>query len=381
MWSGAAALCGATIVGINPTRRGEGLERDINHTECQLIVTETRHLELLDGLDLGAADGRVLVVDEPSYADALAPYADAPLPTTKVKPSDQIFLLFTSGTTGRAEGGRVLAGTPRSHRHRVGGLAEPRAVRRDVRVDAVVPLGRAVHRVGSDDRSRGDAGVAAALLRVGVPARRAQVRRHLLQLRGQAARVHPRHARAARRRRQPAATRVRQRRQRGRRAAVRSPLQLPAHRRVRADGDRRVDRAGAGHAGGLARQGHRRREGHQPGDRRRVPAGAVRRRRQAAQRRGGDGRDRELRRPGFRGLLEERRGDARALPQRRGTGPATSPTATRTASSTSPVAPPTGSGSTARTSPRRRSSASCCAGSRWSCPRCTACPTPSSATG
>ena len=100
MWSGAAALSGATIVGINPTRRGEGLERDINHTECQLIVTETRHLELLDGLDLGAADGRVLVVDEPSYDDALAPYADAPLPTATVKPSDQIFLLFTSGTTG-----------------------------------------------------------------------------------------------------------------------------------------------------------------------------------------------------------------------------------------------------------------------------------------
>jgi fatty-acyl-CoA synthase len=100
MWSGAAAMCGATIVGINPTRRGEGLERDINHTECQLIVTETRHLELLDGLDLGAADGRVLVIDEPSYGDTLAPYADAPLPTTKVKPPDQIFLLFTSGTTG-----------------------------------------------------------------------------------------------------------------------------------------------------------------------------------------------------------------------------------------------------------------------------------------
>src|SRR2546427_12306643 len=42
MWAGAAAMCGATIVGINPTRRGEGLERDITHTACQLIVTETR---------------------------------------------------------------------------------------------------------------------------------------------------------------------------------------------------------------------------------------------------------------------------------------------------------------------------------------------------
>ena len=100
MWLGAAAMCGATIVGINPTRRGEGLERDIVHTECQMIVTETHHLELLDGLDLGPADGRVLVIDEPEYEPILAPYLDAPLPTAPVKPADQILLLFTSGTTG-----------------------------------------------------------------------------------------------------------------------------------------------------------------------------------------------------------------------------------------------------------------------------------------
>ena len=57
MWLGAAAVSGATIVGINPTRRGAELERDITHTECQLVITERRHLDLLDGLDLGAADG------------------------------------------------------------------------------------------------------------------------------------------------------------------------------------------------------------------------------------------------------------------------------------------------------------------------------------
>jgi fatty-acyl-CoA synthase len=100
MWTGAAAMCGATIVGINPTRRGEGLARDITHTECQLIVTETHHLELLDGLALGAADGRILVVDEPGYSDTLAPYASAPLPDAPLEPSTQVFLLFTSGTTG-----------------------------------------------------------------------------------------------------------------------------------------------------------------------------------------------------------------------------------------------------------------------------------------
>src|SRR4029453_5331431 len=79
MWAGAAAMCGAPIVGITPPRRGEGLERDIPHTECQLIVTETRHLELLDGLDLRAADGRVLVIDARDYEKTLAPYADAPV--------------------------------------------------------------------------------------------------------------------------------------------------------------------------------------------------------------------------------------------------------------------------------------------------------------
>src|SRR5581483_10143043 len=36
-----AALAGAVVVGINPTRRGAELERDVRHTDCQLIVTET----------------------------------------------------------------------------------------------------------------------------------------------------------------------------------------------------------------------------------------------------------------------------------------------------------------------------------------------------
>jgi len=100
MWLGAASVLGGTIVGINPTRRGAGLERDILHTECQVIVTERRHEGLLEGLDLGAARGRVLVVDDPSYAASLAPYADAPLPSVTLEPSHQVLLLFTSGTTG-----------------------------------------------------------------------------------------------------------------------------------------------------------------------------------------------------------------------------------------------------------------------------------------
>ncbi|HEY2427671.1 MAG TPA: AMP-binding protein, partial [Acidimicrobiales bacterium] len=38
-WLGAAALAGAVVVGINPTRRGAELARDITHTDCQLVIT------------------------------------------------------------------------------------------------------------------------------------------------------------------------------------------------------------------------------------------------------------------------------------------------------------------------------------------------------
>jgi len=100
MWLGAAALTNDVLVGINPTRRGAELERDIRHTDCQVIVTERRHLPLLEGLDLGAARGDVLVVDEDGYGDALAPYRGASVPDPEIDPVAAYLLLFTSGTGG-----------------------------------------------------------------------------------------------------------------------------------------------------------------------------------------------------------------------------------------------------------------------------------------
>ena len=44
MWLGAAALAGATVVGINPTRRGEQLAHDVRHTECQLLDRKSTRL-------------------------------------------------------------------------------------------------------------------------------------------------------------------------------------------------------------------------------------------------------------------------------------------------------------------------------------------------
>src|ERR1700736_4036358 len=57
---GGAALAGATVVGINPTRRGAELAHDIRHTDCGLVVTEAAHQPLLEGLDLGIAKDRIV---------------------------------------------------------------------------------------------------------------------------------------------------------------------------------------------------------------------------------------------------------------------------------------------------------------------------------
>jgi fatty-acyl-CoA synthase len=101
MWLGAAAVAGAVVVGINPTRRGAELARDITFTDCQWIVTEASYEPLLEGLDLGAAGDRRLVVDSGAgYTDLLAQYAGAGLPDVEVDDSTLFLLLFTSGTSG-----------------------------------------------------------------------------------------------------------------------------------------------------------------------------------------------------------------------------------------------------------------------------------------
>jgi fatty-acyl-CoA synthase len=98
LWLGAAALAGAAVAGINPTRRGPELARDILHTECPLLVTERAHLPLLAGLGLPGL--RLLVTDTPEYAALLAPYAGAVPDPSRAAPADRLLLYFTSGSTG-----------------------------------------------------------------------------------------------------------------------------------------------------------------------------------------------------------------------------------------------------------------------------------------
>ena len=69
-WLEAAALAGAVVVGANPTHRGDDLVRDLSHTECQFLVTDSTYLPLVEGARIGDALGevrhdnqRVLVLD------------------------------------------------------------------------------------------------------------------------------------------------------------------------------------------------------------------------------------------------------------------------------------------------------------------------------
>ena len=109
-WLEAAALAGAVVVGANPTHRGDELVRDLSHTECQFLVTDSTYLPLVEGSRIGDALGevgrtneRVLVLDTKAGRDTVASYASAKpadVAERSVTPETLGYLLFTSGTSG-----------------------------------------------------------------------------------------------------------------------------------------------------------------------------------------------------------------------------------------------------------------------------------------
>ena len=100
----SAALGGYVLCGINDTRRGAALARDIVHADCQILLTDPAHKVLLDGLELPGV--QVFDVSGESWSALLA--AAGPLtPYREVAPTDTFMMIFTSGTSGEPKAVQV----------------------------------------------------------------------------------------------------------------------------------------------------------------------------------------------------------------------------------------------------------------------------------
>jgi fatty-acyl-CoA synthase len=107
---GGAAFSGAVLVGLNTTRRGDALARDITLADCQVVITDSRYVELLDDLDLGAAQDRVLNIDTAAWHMSLFAHRDRPPEPVSASPHDLLMLIFTSGTSGDPKAVRCTHG-------------------------------------------------------------------------------------------------------------------------------------------------------------------------------------------------------------------------------------------------------------------------------
>ena len=100
----SAALGGYVLCGINDTRRGAALAKDILRADCQILLTDPAHEELLNGLDLPG----VQVFDVSSAAwSALLGRAGTLVPHREVAPTDTFMMIFTSGTSGEPKAVQV----------------------------------------------------------------------------------------------------------------------------------------------------------------------------------------------------------------------------------------------------------------------------------
>lgn len=109
-WLGAAALAGATVVGLNPTRGNADLASDIRHADCQLVVTDTAGAQRLRGLDHDVRPDQVLLVDDPAYRRRVRSHRGEPTTAAGVDATSLLLLLFTSGTTGTSKAVRCSQG-------------------------------------------------------------------------------------------------------------------------------------------------------------------------------------------------------------------------------------------------------------------------------
>lgn len=100
----AAGLGGYVICGINNTRRGSALARDIERSQCQIVLTDSANRSLLEGI---RPPGLVVVdVESTEWAERLR-LASAFTPLLEATPPDTFMLIFTSGTSGEPKAVQV----------------------------------------------------------------------------------------------------------------------------------------------------------------------------------------------------------------------------------------------------------------------------------
>ena len=235
-WLAAAALSGAVVVGINSTYRGDQLGLLVRHTDCQLLVTDSGFAPLLDGVDTGVAADRCCCDRRRRVRRRLRRRADDGAGRRGCARGGPVPPHLHVGLDGSAQGRAVHAGALHARTgvpRRAGRRA--RRGRRGLRAAAVLPLQRAVHGMVVGAQRRGPDRDAPAVLGVEHPARHPPLRCLDARLYRQGPELHPGHARAARRRRQPAAAGARQRGVDPRHPRVRASVRLPCARQLRLD--------------------------------------------------------------------------------------------------------------------------------------------------
>lgn len=132
-WLCAGSLAGAVVVGINASRSGPEIARDVRHADVDLIVTESRLRHLLEGTGHGVPDDLVLDIDTDAYTAFLAAHRGAAVPDQLPDPEQLAMLLFSSGSTGAPKAVVVGQG-------RLGRLTESLVRRVRMRRDSVTYL-------------------------------------------------------------------------------------------------------------------------------------------------------------------------------------------------------------------------------------------------